>query len=94
MVALISPTASSASLVTTTRLVSSTLRSIAITSSGVEAMYTNGHAAIRADPAAKEKSQKEVKTKRWNRAKMSKAQREDRVKQRKTAFLKKLQEDE
>merc|ERR1719210_933530 len=33
MVALISPTASSASLVTTTRLVSSTLRSIATTSS-------------------------------------------------------------
>merc|ERR1711992_442220 len=65
-----------------------------ITPAGVEAMYTNGHAAIRADPAAKEKSQKEVKTKRWNRAKMSKAQREDRVKQRKTAFLKKLQEDE
>merc|ERR1712156_27381 len=65
-----------------------------ITPAGVEAMYTNGHTAIRADPAAKEKSQKEVKTKRWNRAKMSKAQREDRVKQRKTAFLKKLQEDE
>jgi len=65
-----------------------------ITPAGVEGMYTSCHAAIRADPAAKDKSQKEVKTKRWNRAKMSKAQREDRVKQQKTAFLKKLQDDE
>jgi len=65
-----------------------------ISPAGVEGMYTSCHAAIRADPAAKDKSQKEVKTKRWNRAKMSKAQREDRVKQQKTAFLKKLQDDE
>ena len=60
----------------------------------VEGMYTKCHAAIRADPAAKEKTEKQVKTKRWNRAKMSKTQRMDRVKQLKTHFLKKMQEDD
>merc|ERR1711893_543748 len=65
-----------------------------ITPAGVEAMYVKAHAAIRSDPAAKEKVEKDIKAKRWNRSKMSKAQREDRVKQLKHAFLKKLQEDE
>lgn len=61
---------------------------------GVESMYTKAHAAIREDPAAKPKPQREVKTKRWNRVKMSKKQRLDRVKQKKAAYLKKLEEDE
>ena len=65
-----------------------------ISSLQVEAMYVKAHAAIRSDPAAKEKVEKDIKAKRWNRSKMSKAQREDRVKQLKHAFLKKLQEDE
>jgi len=60
----------------------------------IEAMYKKGHAAIRADPEAKAKSSKEVKVKRWNRAKMSKAQREDRVKQKKAAFMKQLQAED
>jgi len=61
---------------------------------GVEAMYTKCHAAIREDPAAKEKVEKEIKVKRWNRAKLSKEQRMDRVKQKKHAFLKKLQAED
>lgn len=67
---------------------------LGITSSSVEAMYKKGHAAIRADPEAKAKPQKEVQKKRWTRAKLSKAQRMARVKQRKEAFLKKLEEGE
>lgn len=59
---------------------------------GLEAMYKKVHEAIRASPAAKDKPKREVKAKRWNRVKLSKAQRDDRVKQRKAAFLKSLQE--
>lgn len=61
-----------------------------VTSDKLEGMYKNCHAAIRADPAPKAKVVREVKVKRWNRAKMSYEQRHDRVKQRKAAFLKKL----
>jgi len=65
-----------------------------VTPASMEAMYKSGHEAIRADPAAKEKVEKEVKVKRWNRVKLSKQQREDRVKQQKAAFLKKMQEED
>jgi len=65
-----------------------------IAPAGVEEMYTKAHAAIREDPAAKEKVEKEIKVKRWNRAKLSKEQRMDRVKQKKHAFLKKLQAED
>ena len=41
----------------------------------MEEMYTKCHAAIRADPAAKPKEKKEVDKKRWNRARISYAQR-------------------
>ena len=34
----------------------------------------------------------DIKTKRWNRAKLTNAQRKDRVKQKKESFLKKKQE--
>jgi len=61
---------------------------------GVEGMYVKAHAAIREDPAAKEKVEKEIKVKRWNRAKLSKEQRMDRVKQKKHAWLKKLQAED
>jgi len=65
-----------------------------ISPAGVEEVYTKAHAAIREDPAAKEKVEKEIKVKRWNRAKLSKEQRMDRVKQKKHAFLKKLQAED
>lgn len=60
----------------------------------IEAMYKKGHAAIRSNPEAKAKVSKEVPKKRWNRSKMASLQRKDRVKQKKAAFLKKIQEDE
>jgi len=65
-----------------------------VAADAVEGMYTKAHAAIREDPSAKEKVDKAGKVKRWNRSKLSKQQREDRVKQKKTAFLKKLQAED
>jgi len=55
---------------------------------GVEGMYLKAHEAIRADPAAKDKpAEFKGKQKRWNRKKMAKSQREDRVKLKKRNFL-------
>ncbi|XP_077413682.1 60S ribosomal protein L5a isoform X2 [Vanacampus margaritifer] len=54
----------------------------------VEEMYKKAHAAIRANPVHEKKPQKEIKNKkRWNRAKLSLAQRKDRVAQKKASFL-------
>ncbi|MBN3291636.1 RL5A protein, partial [Polypterus senegalus] len=58
-----------------------------ITPEKVEEMYKAAHAAIRADPAHQKAQPKEVKVKRWNRAKMSLAQRKDRIAQKKASFL-------
>merc|ERR1712136_422567 len=58
-----------------------------IDSENMEAMYTKCRAAIRADPAAKPKEKKEVDKKRWNRARISYAQRANRVAQVKASFL-------
>jgi len=65
-----------------------------VTPDNIEAMYKKGHAAIRSDPAAKAKTTKEPPKKRWNRAKLSSAQRKDRVKQKKASFLKSIQDDD
>lgn len=58
-------------------------------------MYKKAHAEIRKDPEAKPKPKKTTpegqKHKRWNRARLTKLQRKDRVKQKKESFLKKLQ---
>jgi len=65
-----------------------------ITSESVESMYKKAHAAIKSDPEAKPvKKEKpaDYKQKRWNRVSLSKAQRIDKVKQKKASFLKKLQ---
>jgi len=63
-----------------------------ITAESVEAMYKKAHAEIRKDPEAKKKQRtKPQKQKRWNKARLSKSQRQDRVKQKKESFLKKLQ---
>ncbi|XP_076436523.1 large ribosomal subunit protein uL18-like isoform X2 [Babylonia areolata] len=67
---------------------------LGITSAGMEEMYKKCHANIRENPEAKAKSEKTVTKKRWNRSKLSKAQRMARVKQRKEAYLKKLEEDD
>lgn len=68
-----------------------------VTADSIEAMYKNAHAAIRKDPDQKpkpKKATKEGKQKRWNRRKMSLAQRKDRVKQKKESYLKKMEEGE
>ena len=57
-------------------------------------MYKAAHKKIREDPEHKSVAKKRpegYKQKRWTRAKMSKTQREDRVRQKKESFLKKLQ---
>jgi len=61
---------------------------------GIEAMYTKCHAAIRADPSPKEKVEFAGKVKRHNRAKISRQQRQARVKQIKEYFLKQKAEAE
>jgi len=65
-----------------------------VTPGKIEEMYKKAHAAIRADPAAKAPEKKEITKKRWNRAKLSRTQRQARVAQKKAAFLKKLEEDD
>ncbi|XP_014671049.1 PREDICTED: 60S ribosomal protein L5-like [Priapulus caudatus] len=67
-----------------------------VTADNFEDMYKKAHSAIRSDPVHKPKPAREHtgKVKRWNRKKMSKAQHMDRVKQKKAAFVKKLQTEE
>uniref|UniRef100_A0A8C5W993 Large ribosomal subunit protein uL18 n=1 Tax=Microcebus murinus TaxID=30608 RepID=A0A8C5W993_MICMU len=50
-------------------------------------MYKKAHAAIRDNPVYEKKPKKEVKKKRWNRPKMSLAQKKDWVAQKKASFL-------
>lgn len=64
-----------------------------VTPDNIEEMYQKCHSSIRADPSPSAKKDKNVKKKRWNRSKMSLAQRNDSVKQKKAAFLR-AQEDE
>jgi len=61
---------------------------------GIEEMYKKAHEAIRADPDRKTKEKKEVKTKRWNRAKLSLNQRKDRVRQKKASYIRAMQEQD
>ncbi|KAG7513730.1 60S ribosomal protein L5 [Solea senegalensis] len=53
----------------------------------IEEMYKKAHATIRENPVHEKKPPKEVKKKRWNRAKLSLTQRKDRVAQKKASFL-------
>jgi len=65
-----------------------------VSADDVEEMYKKCHDAIRADPGAKPVDKRDIKPKRWNRTKMSLAQRKNRVAQKKAAFEKKLEEEE
>jgi len=59
-----------------------------------EALYKAAHAAIRADPSPTVKEEKKVdatKPKRWNKVKLAKSSRKNRVQQRKATFITKLQ---
>jgi len=65
-----------------------------VTPESIEAMYKKAHAEIRKAPEHKSSAKKRpdgFKQKRWNRAKLTKSQRMDRVKQKKESYLKKLQ---
>ena len=64
-----------------------------ITADSIEAMYKKAHAEIKKDPAAKPnpKKGKQYPKKRWNKAPLNRAQRKDKVKQKKESFIKKLQ---
>lgn len=62
----------------------------------IETIYKNAHAAIRANPELEKKPEKTSpgKPKRWNRRKLTLAERKDRIAQKKKSFLAKLQEEE
>jgi large subunit ribosomal protein L5e len=71
--------------------------SAGITADDVEDMYKDAHAAIRADPAAKlaKKITPEgiAAHKKFMQAPRNRKQREERIRQKKAAFLKKLAEE-
>lgn len=65
-----------------------------VTPESIEDMYKNVHAAIRQNPEHEAKPEREIKKKRWNRAKMSLKQRRDRIRQKKASFLAKQAADD
>jgi len=65
---------------------------LGITADSIEAMYTNAHKAIRADPSPKAKSDKEVTHKRWNAKKIGLAARKAKVAKAKEEFLAQLED--
>lgn len=62
-----------------------------VSSEQVETIYKKAHELIRADPAAKPKEKKTVTKKRWNAAKLTLAQRKERVTQEKEKFIANLE---
>jgi len=65
-----------------------------VTADSIEAMYKKAHAEIRKDPEAKSAAKPKpegYKQKRWTRKRLTKSQRDDRVRQKKESFLKKIQ---
>jgi len=64
-----------------------------ITPDSIEALYKKAHAEIRKDPefkSTKKAKPADYKQKRWTKKSLTRAQRKDRVKQKKESFLKKL----
>lgn len=59
----------------------------------IEDLYKNAHAAIRADPSPQKKPEKAppAAKKRWNRRKLTLAERKDRIKQKKASYIQKLE---
>lgn len=66
---------------------------LGVTADAIEAIYKKAHEAIRADPSHKKKELKKdsVKQKRWNKRKLTLAERKNRIKQKKASFIKRLQ---
>lgn len=69
---------------------------LGITADQIENIYKNAHAGIRADPALEKKEPKAppAKKKRWNRAKLTLAERKNRVAQKKASYIQKLQAEQ
>nr|CAB3513846.1 unnamed protein product [Spodoptera littoralis] len=63
------------------------------TSNSIEATYKKAHELIRADPSHKKKEVKKDagKQKRWNKRKLTLAERKNRIKQKKASYIKRLQ---
>jgi large subunit ribosomal protein L5e len=62
-----------------------------VTADSIEEMYKKAHAAIRADPSHKKvEKAKPPQKKRWNRPKMSRAERKNSVAQKKASFIAKI----
>jgi large subunit ribosomal protein L5e len=64
------------------------------TADRLEDMYKAAHAAIREDPSHKPVPARDITPKRWNRAKMSLAQKRDRVRQKKAAVMRRQEDGE
>ncbi|XP_014250941.1 60S ribosomal protein L5 [Cimex lectularius] len=63
-----------------------------ISPDSIEELYKKAHALIRADPEKKKVEKKQpVTKKRWNRAKLSLAERKNSIAQKKASFLKKIE---
>ncbi|XP_013774820.1 60S ribosomal protein L5-A-like [Limulus polyphemus] len=68
---------------------------LGITPEDVEEIYKKAHAAIRSDPEHTPKPLRtDIVKKRWNKAKMTYSERENKVNQKKKTYLKKLEEAE
>jgi len=65
-----------------------------IDADSIEALYKKAHDAIRANPVREQKPEKQVVHKRFNRKKLSRQQRKDRVRQKQQAFLRAKENDE
>ncbi|KAK0400471.1 hypothetical protein QR680_015265 [Steinernema hermaphroditum] len=61
--------------------------SLGINADGVEKMYTDAHAAIRANPARLDKPEKKVEKKRWTDKRLTLEQRKANVVEKKKALL-------
>ncbi|KAJ0181019.1 hypothetical protein K1T71_003104 [Dendrolimus kikuchii] len=67
---------------------------LGVNADAIETLYKKAHEAIRADPSHKKKEAKKkdtAKPKRWNKRKLTLAERKNRIKQKKESFLKRLQ---
>jgi len=67
---------------------------LGITHEDIEGLYKSAHAAIRKDPVHKSVGKDHTNTvkRRWNRAKLTRAERINRIKQKKLAFQKKIED--
>jgi len=65
---------------------------LGINADQIEGIYKNAHSAIRADPSHTTKEKEPPVKKRWNRAKLTLAERKNRVNQKKASFIKKIED--